>query len=198
MKSVAMSGSRRANVGKKDAKALRVQDLVPCVLYGGADQIAFSVPNAEFKPLVFTPDVHTVELTIDGVAHKAILKELQLHPVTDRILHADFLEVGDGKTVTMSLPVKLTGNSAGVKAGGKLTKKMRKIKVRGPIDKMPGEILLDITALDLGQSIRAGEVKLDGLTLLDSASLTVVTIKTTRNVATAAPADDKKAAKGKK
>lgn len=198
MKSVAMSGSRRANVGKKDAKALRVQGLVPCVLYGGADQVSFSVADAEFKPLVYTPDVHTVELTIDGVAHKAILKELQLHPVTDRILHADFLEVGDGKAVTMSLPIKLTGNSAGVKAGGKLTKKMRKLKVRGPIDKMPGEISIDITALDLGQSVRAGEVELGGLTLLDSPSLTVVTIKTTRNVAAAAPVDDKKGGKAKK
>lgn len=190
-----MSGSRRANVGKKDAKALRVQDLVPCVLYGGAEQLSFSVATPEFKPLVFTPDVHTVELTIDGNVHKAILKELQLHPVTDRILHADFLEVGDGKTVTMSIPIKVVGNSAGVKAGGKLTKKMRKLKVRGPIEKMPSEITLDITALDLGQSVRAGEIVLDGLTLLDSPALTAVTIKTSRAVVVAAPVDDKKAKK---
>jgi large subunit ribosomal protein L25 len=190
MKSVAMSGSLRANVGKKDAKALRVQGLVPCVLYGGKEQVVFSVTEKAFKPLVYTPDVHTVELNLDGTKHVAILKELQLHPVTDRIIHADFLEVGAGKPVTISLPVQFSGNSPGVRAGGKLIKKMRKIKVRGPIENLPDRITIDITTLELGQSIRTGQIDLKGLSLLDAPNLTVVSVNVTRNVA--APVEEAK------
>src|ERR1051326_8368750 len=124
MKSVTMSGSPRANVGKKDASGLRREGKVPCVLYGGPEQVTFAVDERAFKNLVYTPEVHTVEIDLGGKKHNAILKELQLHPVTDKIIHADFLEIIPGKAVTMELPLKFEGTAPGVRAGGKLLRKM--------------------------------------------------------------------------
>lgn len=183
-----MSGSRRAGVGKKDAKELRAKALVPCVLYGGKEQVSFAVPEDQFRHLVFTPDVHTVKLDVDGASFEAILHDLQQHPVTDRILHADFLEVVAGKPVTLSLPVHTEGNSIGVKAGGKLIKKMRKLKVRGPIEKMPQHITINVENVNIGQAIRVEDMKMDGLEFLDLESMTVVTVQTSRNVAEETPA----------
>ncbi|MGL4597418.1 MAG: 50S ribosomal protein L25, partial [Bacteroidia bacterium] len=172
MKTVAMSGSLRANVGKKDAQALRRNEQVPCVLYGGKEQVAFAVAEAQFRPLVFTPDVHAVELTIGDNKHIAILKDIQQNPVNDRIVHADFLEVIEGKDITIGLPIKLVGNSAGVKAGGKLIKKLRKLNVRGPLASMPDNININIETLDIGQAVRVADVQLEGLTLTDASNLT--------------------------
>src|ERR1700744_2667257 len=126
MKSIAISGSPRANVGKRDAKELRYQSLVPAVLYGGATQSHFSVSAADLRPVVYTPDVHFIDLDIAGTKAKAIIKDIQYHPLTDVITHIDFLEVSDSKPVTMEIPVKLTGTSPGVKVGGKLVLKLRK------------------------------------------------------------------------
>jgi large subunit ribosomal protein L25 len=196
MKSVAISGSPRANVGKKDAKALRVKGQVPCVLYGGKEQVRFSVDERVFKNLYYTPEVNTVEIDLGGTKHTGVLKEVQLHPVTDRILHADFLEVVAGKPVTVSLPVKLEGNATGVRAGGKLIRKMRKLSVRGPIEKMPDAITIDVTNLEIGAAIRVEDMNIDGLTFLDSPNGTIVTVRVTRNVVEeAAPAAAPAAAK---
>ncbi len=194
MKTVAMSGSLRANVGKKDAQALRRNEQVPCVLYGGKEQVTFAVPESQFRPLVFTPDVHAVELTIGDKKHVAILKEIQQNPVNDRIVHADFIEVVEGKDINIGLPIKLVGNSAGVKAGGKLIKKLRKLNVRGPLANMPDNITINIETLDIGQNIRVADVNVDGLTLTDASNLTIVTIQVTRNVAVAATDDKAKGA----
>jgi large subunit ribosomal protein L25 len=194
MKTVAMSGSLRANVGKKDAQALRRNEQVPCVLYGGNEQVTFAVPEAQFRPLVFTPDVHAVELTIGDKKHVAILKEIQQNPVNDRIVHADFIEVVEGKDINIGLPIKLVGNSAGVKAGGKLIKKLRKLNVRGPLTSMPDNITINIEKLDIGQNIRVADVNIDGLSLTDAGNLTIVTIQVTRNVAAAATDDKAKGA----
>jgi large subunit ribosomal protein L25 len=182
MKSVSMSGSLRANVGKKDAKQLRNNGQVPCVLYGGEKQVSFSVDEKAFKPLVFTPEVHTVDLDLDGQKFQAILQELQTHPVTDKIIHADFVQLIPGKAVTMNLPIKTVGNSAGVKAGGKLIKKLRKVSVRGPIEKMPENITVDIENLGIGQAILVRDLSYEGLTFLTSGNSTIVTVQVTRNV----------------
>ncbi len=182
MKSVSMSGSLRANVGKKDAKQLRNAGQVPCVLYGGEKQVTFSVDERAFTPLVFTPEVHTVDLDLDGQKFQAILQELQTHPVTDKIIHADFVQLIPGKSVTMNLPIKTVGNSAGVKAGGKLIKKLRKVSVRGPIEKMPENITVDIENLGIGQAVLVRDLSYDGLTFLTSGNSTIVTVQVTRNV----------------
>jgi len=182
MKSVAMSGSLRANVGKKDAKALRVKGLVPCVLYGGTEQVMFAVDQRAFKHLVYTPEVATVDLDIDGKPHKAILKDIQMHPVTDSIIHADFLELVTGKTVTMNIPVKFEGTAVGVRDGGKLLRKMRKVTLNGPIEKMPQAVTINVADMKIGDTVRVGDMKLDNLSFLDKPNMTIVAVRVTRNV----------------
>lgn len=198
MKSVAMSGSPRADVGKKDAKALRVQGKVPCVLYGGTEQVTFAVDASAFKPLVFTPETLSVQLDLGGRQVLAVLHDLQLHPVTDAILHADFLEVVNGKPVTVSIPVKVVGNSEGVKAGGKLVRKLRKLRVSGLIENMPEYFELNIEKLNIGDSIRVLDMNVENIRFLDNGNMTIVSIQTSRNVVaddkTAAPAAAAKAA----
>ena len=188
MKSVAMSGSSRTNVGKKDAKALRSQGQVPCVLYGGAEQLSFSVDEKQFKALVYTPDVHVVNLDVNGKSFQAILQDLQTHPVTDKIVHADFVEVVPGKPVTLSLPVRTTGTAPGVKAGGKLLKKLRRVSVKGAIEKMPDAITIDISNLNIGNAVTVRDLSLEGLTFLTPSNSTIVSCQVTRNVAEEEPA----------
>lgn len=208
MKSVAMSGTLRAGVGKKDANGLRRTGQIPCILYGGAaGQVKFTMEERSFKPLVYTPDVHVVELDLDGKKYQAIMKELQLHPVTDKILHVDFLEVGAGKAVTFELPVKFEGTAPGVRNGGKLLRKMRKIAVRGPVEKFPDALTIDVSKLEIGDAVRVGDVKIDGLTLLHEPNITIVAVRVTRNAveeeakpataAAATPAAAPKAAEAK-
>ncbi|HLG02153.1 MAG TPA: 50S ribosomal protein L25 [Bacteroidia bacterium] len=180
MKSVAMSGSLRANVGKKDASELRRKGMVPCVLYGGTEQVMFAVDERAFKGLVYTSEANSVDLDVDGKKHKAILKEIQLHPVTDRIIHADFLEVLSGKDVTVQLPVKFEGSPEGVRAGGRLVRKMRKLEVSGPIDTMPEHITINVESMKIGDSVRVEDMKREGLTFLDKPNTTIVAVKVTR------------------
>jgi large subunit ribosomal protein L25 len=182
MKSVAMSGTLRAGVGKKDANGLRRTGQIPCILYGGTEQVKFTMEERSFKPLVYTPDVHVVELDLDGKKYQAIMKELQLHPVTDKILHVDFLEVAAGKPVTFELPVKFEGTAPGVRNGGKLLRKMRKIAVRGPVEKFPDALTIDVSKMEIGDVVRVGDVKIDGLTLLHEPNITIVAVRVTRNV----------------
>ena len=190
MKAVFMSGSSRSNVGKKDAKALRVEGLVPCVLYGGDSQIHFSVNATQFKPLLFTPDVHTVDLEIDGKSYKAVLQDIQYHNMKDNVLHADFLQLHENKPVIIQIPVRTSGNSAGVRAGGKLVTKLRKLKVRAFLKDLPDFITIDITPLEIGMGVKVREVSLPGLTLLDAQNVDVVAVTATR--ASRQAADDSK------
>jgi large subunit ribosomal protein L25 len=190
MKAVFMSGSSRSNVGKKDAKALRVEGLVPCVLYGGDSQIHFSVNATQFKPLLFTPDVHTVDLEIDGKAYKAVLQDIQYHNMKDNVLHADFLQLHENKPVIIQIPVRTSGNSAGVRAGGKLVTKLRKLKVRALLSDLPDFITIDITPLEIGMGVKVREVNVPGLTLLDAQNVDVVAVTATR--ASRQAADDSK------
>lgn len=180
MKSIAISGSRRENVGKKQSKALRDNGDVPCVLYGGKEQTHFFAPAPAFKHLVYTAEIYTVDLTIDGTAHQAILKDIQFHPVSDKILHIDFLELADNKPVAIGVPIRVEGNSVGVRAGGKLIKKLRKLTVKALPKHLPDDIEVNIDDLDIGKDIRVGDLKIEGVQILDSPNNVVVTVQTTR------------------
>lgn len=192
MKIVSMSGSVRQNVGKKDAKALRKENKVPCVLYGGNEkQIIFSLPESDFKPLLFSPETHYVELNIDGQKSMAILQDIEYHPVNDGVLHADFLRIFDNKPLTIAVPIKTTGTAPGVLAGGKLQIKIRKVKLHGLPNNIPQEVVLDISKLALGQAIKVADLQLENVTVMEVKSSVVVTVRSTRNaVATTEEAAD--------
>lgn len=195
MKTVSLSGSLRENVGSKDAKNLRKEARVPGVLYGNGGNIHFHVKETELNKLVFTPEVNFVNVELDGKEYKAIFKEIQFHPVTDRITHFDLLAVVDDKLVTIALPVKLTGNSPGVLNGGKLTQNYRKLKVKALAKDLPDFITLDISKLRIGMSIRLGAIDIPNVTVLGDMRDVAVSIKTSRNaVADALEEDDAEAA----
>ncbi len=184
MKTVSMSGSLRENVGKKDAKALRRQGLVPCVVYGGDnEQVQFAVKEADFRPIIFTPNTHFVELKIGDITKKTILQDIQYHPVTDRILHADFLEVFDDRPIVVPVPIKTVGVSKGVLEGGRLVKKLRKLKVKGLPGDIPEYIIIDITKLKIGSSIRIEKLNLENLECLEDMSSIAVAVEEVRKAA---------------
>lgn len=180
MKSVEIVGFKRANLGKTASKDLREKAEVPCVLYGGAEQVHFAVPMYLFRSLVYTPDAHTVDLNVEGRKFKAILQDIQFHPVNDIILHADFLELNDNKEVKIEVPVKVTGNSEGVAKGGKLVQKLRKVKVKALPANLPDFVTIDVTALDLGKTIKVSAIKTDNYQILNPPSVPVVTIEIPR------------------
>ncbi len=190
MKTVSLSGSPRAGVGKSDANSLRAKGQVPCVIYGAGTQMHFSADERAFKNIIYTPATSIVEIELDGKKFKTVLQEAQFHKVSDKLIHADFLEIVDGKPVTVFLPVKTVGQSEGVKAGGKLAIKMRKLKVRGLINKLPECIELNIENLVIGKSIAAGDINIDGVTILHPKNISVISVNVTRAVVTeeAAPA----------
>jgi large subunit ribosomal protein L25 len=183
MKTVSLSGSLRANVGKTDANALRAKGMVPCVIYGGKEQTHFYADTRAFKDIIFTPDTNLVSINLEGgKTFKAVLQEAQFHKINDRLIHADFLEVVDGKPVIVQIPVKTIGQAAGVKDGGRLNIKMRKLKVKGMIDKLPQRIELNIENLTIGKSISVGDIKIDGVTLMHPQNISVVSVNITRDV----------------
>jgi large subunit ribosomal protein L25 len=185
MKSVKLSGSPRVNVGKVDAKAIREKGHVPCVIYGGKEQIHFHADIRAFKPVIFTPNAHIVEIDLDGKVYKTVLQEAQYHKINDQLIHADFLEIVEGKPVTANIPIVIVGQSEGVKKGGKLVVKLRKLKVRGIADKLPDTIEIDISKLDIGDSIAVGDINVKDTTLLNAKNVSVVSVTTTRAVAAA-------------
>lgn len=187
MKVVSLSGSLRGNVGKKDAKAQRKAGKVPCVIYGGKEQIHFSADDTSFKPILYTPFSNLIKIDVDGKEYLTILQDLQSHPVSDRILHADFLELNPAKPVIIPVPILVTGVSPGVLLGGKLIKKFRKLKIKALIPNLPNEIEVSISKLDIGQSIRVSDLKLDNVEFLDIPSAIVVSVISTRNVEAPAP-----------
>ena len=180
MKSLAISVIEREKVGKSNTRSLRNQGNVPCVLYGGEKQVCFYAHENDFRNLVNTPDVYVVELDISGKKTRAIMKDIQFHPVTDRILHIDFLEVFEDKEITISIPVILNGLSIGVRNGGNLMFRRRKIITRGLIDKMPDAIELDIEHLNIGQFIYIKDLDQDGCEFLAPDNSVVVGVKTAR------------------
>lgn len=183
MKTVQLSGSPRANVGKTDAAALRANGMVPCVIYGGGEQIHFSADTRHFKDIIYTPDTNLVNIEVAGKSYRTVLQEAQFHRINDRLIHADFLLVTDNKPVTVQLPVKVVGQAEGVKAGGKLNIKMRKLKVKGLVSKLPEVIELNVEKLTIGKAIAAGDISIDGITLLHPKNISVVSVDTTRAAA---------------
>jgi large subunit ribosomal protein L25 len=190
MKTVKLSGSPRENVGKKDAKAQRKEGRVPCVLYGGKEQLHFSATEKEFIPIVFTPDVMFVEIELEGKTHLAILQDIQYHPVSDRILHADFLQLDEGKEIKLDIPVHTTGVSKGVLRGGKLIIRLRKLPVKALPGNMPEKITIDITKLNIGQAVKVKDLNIPNITVLSNPFNAIVTVKTARGVVATADEDD--------
>ena len=180
MKTFELSGEVRENLGKKATKAVRVSENIPCVLYGGKDNVHFTVSASAVRKLIYTPEVYVVELTIGKNKTKAIMKELQVHAVTDKVQHIDFLEIDEKKPVVVELPVKLTGLAEGVKAGGKLSLEMRKLKVKGIYTNIPESITVDVTNVGLGKSIQVGKLALKDLEILNSKMSVVAQVKLTR------------------
>ena len=180
MKTFQLEGSKREQTGKKATKAYRKESLIPCVIYGGEEVIHFTVSKDGIRKLIYTPEVHIVELTIDGKPSKAIIKETQFHPVSDELLHVDFLQISDTKPVVIDIPVILEGLAEGVKAGGKLSLEMRKLRVKGLYANLPETLLINVESLGLGKTIQVGNLHFDNLELLNAKENVVVSVKATR------------------
>ena len=193
MKSINVKGTARTATGKKATRDLRKNGGVPCNLYGenkneNGESIAmsFATTQEELRKLVYSPDIYSVNLTIDGKECKAVMKELQFHPVTDQLLHVDFYEITEEKPIVMEVPIQMTGLAEGVKAGGKLAASVRKLKVRAPYTAIPEKLIIDVTNLALGKTIKVGELSCEGLELVTSPSVVVCQVKMTRSAMSAA------------
>ena len=180
MKTLEIKGSFRTDLGKKSSKQVRKEGHVPCVIYGKEKNIHFHTHEINFKNLVFTPEAHLVKLVIDDKEYKAVLKDMQFHPVSDKIIHADFIEVFDNKHVTISIPIKVTGDSVGVIAGGKLSIKKRSLKVKALPGDLPEFLPVDITNLKIHDGVKVGDLSFDKIELLDMKKALVLSIATSR------------------
>jgi large subunit ribosomal protein L25 len=181
MKSITIKGSERESVGKKSSKALRNAGKVPCVVYGGDEPLHFSADELSFKDLVYTPNAHTVVIDLEnGTKVSAVMQDIQFHPVTDRILHVDFYQLFEDKPVTMKIPVRLQGNSPGVRNGGRLLFRKRKLVIRALPDNLPDFFNVDISKLKIGDLISVEGLKSDDFTILHPDSTVVVQVKTAR------------------
>lgn len=195
MLEINVTGQKRADIGKKASKEIRKQGLIPCNIYGiekgenGLPQaVSFACPFTELRKAVYTPNVYVVNLTIDGVEKKAIIKELQFHPVSDALLHVDFLEINETKPVTVGIPVKLTGLAAGVRNGGRLALSIRQVKVTAVYTKIPQILEVDVTPLEIGKSIKVGQLQFEGLEFATPKEVIVCSVQMTRQARAAAMA----------
>ncbi len=195
MKEIEILGKKREAVGKKASKLLRKEGLIPCNLYGESKDadgnpvaLSFASSFSELRKLIYTPHIYVVKLNIDGEVHTAIMKELQFHPVTDAPLHVDFYEVNDEKPITIGIPVKLVGLAQGVRNGGRMSLSIRKINVTAPYQQIPEHLDVDVTALNIGKSIKVGELSYEGLELATGKDVVVCSVKMTRNAMAASQA----------
>jgi len=194
MKEINLTGQLRSDLGKKASKSLRKEGLIPCNMYGIATNdgkpaaFSFTVPMTELRKLIYTPHIYLVNLTVDGKLHTAILKEIQFHPVTDAVLHVDFLEVNEEKPITIGLPVKLVGLAQGIRDGGRMSLSLRKLNVKAPYKSLPEHLDVDVTALTIGKSIKVGQLSYEGLELVTGKDVVVCSIKMTRAASMAAQA----------
>lgn len=193
MKSIEVKGTARTANGKKAARELRKQGIIPCNLYGEAKDekglpvaFSFSATQDELRKLVYSPDIYSVDLNIDGKVCKAVMRELQFHPVSDQLLHVDFYEITEQKPIIMEVPIKLNGLAEGVKAGGKLAASVRKLKVLAPYTAIPERLDIDVTSLGLGKTIKVAELSFEGLELVTNPSVVVCQVKMTRSAMSAA------------
>jgi len=197
MREIALNGQKRTDIGKKASKLLRKEGLIPCNLYGEKkgengqpEALAFAIPMAELRKAIYTPHVYVMNITIDGALHVAIVKELQFHPTTDALLHADFYEVNATKPITVGIPVKLNGLAQGVRDGGRISLSIRKINVTAPYKNIPEVLDIDVTNLQLGKSIKVGELSFEGLEIATSPEVVVCSVKATRASRSAAAAEE--------
>jgi len=197
MKEISVSGEKRATTGKKATKELRKEGLVPCNLYGEKkgenglpEAVAFAIPAAQLRKVIYSPNVYVVNLTISGEAHKAVIKELQFHPTTDAVLHVDFFEVNETKPITIGIPVKLTGHAQGVRDGGRLSQAVRQLNVTAPYKQIPEILEIDVTELKLGKAIKVAELNFEGLQIATPAQVVVCSVKATRASRSAAAAGE--------
>lgn len=198
METLAIAGQSRAGLGKKPSKGLRNDGRIPCVLYGGQDVVHFSVTQNDVKNLIYTPDFRVANLTVDGTTHRCIVKDYQLHPLTSQLTHIDFLSLVEGQKVKLEVPVRTKGVSPGVKVGGKLQQKLRRVKVKTLPEQLVTELYVDISGLDLGQSLRVRDIQVpEGIELLNAPSIPVVTIEIPRALRSAAAAEAKDTKKKK-
>lgn len=180
MKTIEIKGSLRKELGKKDSKQLRKSENVPCVMYMKENNIHFYAHENSFKNLIYTHEAHLVKLNLDNQEYNAVLHDMQFHPVTDRLIHADFVQIFDNKPVIIDIPVSVVGESAGVKAGGKLIVKKRHLKVKGLAENLPEDLEVDVTDLNIAHSIKVGDLSYDKIELMDPKITTVVTVATSR------------------
>lgn len=185
MQTIELQGQVRNIIGKTESKLTRVSGKIPCVLYGGKENIHFTVDSIAFSKVINTHIVYVVLLDIDGKSHKAILKNIQFHPVTDNPIHIDFYEVTDDKAFSIKLPIKISGVSEGVKQGGKLQVKMRKVKVKGLLKDLPDVLEIDITKLGIGQSVKIDSLNFKNLQIEEPKSAVVCSVNLTRSAARA-------------
>ena len=200
MKQITIEGTSRADLGKKATKAVRANGNVPCVLYGEMKDengkpvaIHFEVSEKQINKLVFTPHIYLVDIKIDGEDHKGIMKEIQFHPVKDNVLHVDFFEVHAEKPIVMGVPIAAKGLADGVRAGGRLMMMIRKLQVRALYENIPEKLDVDVTKLQLGKSINAGQLSYDNLEIITPKEVIVCTVKMTRAAMGAAAAAAKEA-----
>ena len=195
MKEFTLNGQMRETVGKKASKLMRKEGMIPCNIYGehttDGQPVAhsFAISMAELRKVVYTPHIYMMNINIDGVARKAIIKELQFHPVTDALLHVDFYEVNEEKPITVGIPVKLNGLAQGVRDGGKLNLSIRKLNVTAPYKQIPEVLDIDVTHLELGKSIKVRDLSFEGLELATPADVVVCSVKATRASRSAAAAE---------
>ena len=186
MKTVSLSGSLRENVGKKDTKALRKAELVPCVMYGnGTEQIHFATEAKNFKKILFTPETYVINFEINGQKYDTILQDIQYHPVTDEVLHADFFVVKEDKPVTVVLPIAIEGSAPGVMRGGKLKQSIRKIKVCGLLKDLPDYVKVNISSLNIGDAIKVKDLAIDNVTCVTPGYTVIVAVNTARGAVAA-------------
>ena len=180
MKSIEIKGFSREGLGKKDSKKLRSEGKVPCVLYGSKAPVHFFAEAGDFRKVINTPAVYLIDLNIDGTTHKAIMQDVQFHPVEDQVIHVDFLEIGDDRPLKIEVPIKVEGYAKGMRSGGKLKVNLRRLKVKALAKNLPDNIKIDITELELGDSFKVGQLELDNIEFLNSKSVPVVSVVITR------------------
>ncbi len=180
MKSITIKGSKRESVGKKATKALRNAGMVPCVVYGGDEPISFSADEIAFKDLIYTPNVHTVVIKLDGEKIQAILQDIQFHPVTDRILHIDFYQIFDDKEVTMEIPVRTVGNARGVRNGGVLRIVTRRLRIKALPANLPDFIEADITEMRIGNKMYVGAVENEAYKIMHTDNTVICQVRSSR------------------
>ena len=201
MQTITLSGSNRENVGRSDAKATRKAGMVPCIVYGGTNQISFSVNEKALNKIVFSPFVYLIHLNINGEEKKVLIKDTQFHPVNDRVIHVDFIELLPGKMVKIALPLKVEGNSLGVAKGGAKIVHFRKIRLMASLETLVDAITCNISSLEIGDKIRVKDLEANGLTILEEPNAVVVAIESSRASRKAteeAATKEEKGAKAKK